>query len=47
VLDRCSEQGWLVIEAMAYEENKIAQYFYRSHGLTPQPWVHFQRRVDR
>jgi GNAT superfamily N-acetyltransferase len=47
VLDRCREQGWLVIEAMAYEENKIAQYFYGSHGFTPQPWIHLQRRVDR
>jgi len=46
VLDRCREQGWLVIEVMAYEENKTAQYFYGSHGFTPRPWVHFCRRVD-
>jgi GNAT superfamily N-acetyltransferase len=46
VLDRCREQGWLVIEAMAYEENKTAQYFYGSHGFTPEPWVHLSRRVD-
>ena len=46
VLDRCREQGWLAIEAMAYEENKVARYFYGSHGFTPQPWVHFCRQVD-
>jgi hypothetical protein len=32
---------------MAFQENKMAQYFYGSHGFTPQPWVHFCRRVDR
>jgi GNAT superfamily N-acetyltransferase len=47
VLDRCREQGWLVVEAMAFQENKTAQYFYGSHGFTPQPWIHFCRRVDR
>jgi len=47
VLDRCREQGWLVVEAMAFQENETAQYFYGSHGFTPQPWVHFCRRVDR
>ena len=47
VLDRCREQGWLVVEAMAFQENEMAQYFYGSHGFTPQPWVHFCRRVDR
>ena len=47
VLDRCREQGWLAIEAMADAENKVAQYFYGSHGFIPQPWVHLQRRVDR
>jgi GNAT superfamily N-acetyltransferase len=47
VLDRCREQGWLVVEAMAFQENKTAQYFYGAHGFTPQPWVHLCRRVDR
>ena len=47
VLDRCREQGWLVIEAMADAENKVAQYFYGSHGFTPEPWVHLSRRVGR
>ena len=47
VLDRCREQGWLVVEAMAFQENETAQYFYGAHGFTPQPWVHFCRRVDR
>jgi len=46
VLDRCREQGWLVIEAMANEENEVARYFYGSHGFIAEPWVHFQRRVD-
>jgi GNAT superfamily N-acetyltransferase len=47
VLDRCREQGWLVVEAMAFQENETAQYFYGAHGFTPQPWVHLCRRVDR
>ena len=47
VLDRCRERGWLTIEAMADAENRMAQYFYGSHGFVPQPWVHLQRRVDR
>ena len=46
VLNRCREQGWLVIEAMANEENEVARYFYGSHGFIAEPWVHFQRRVD-
>jgi GNAT superfamily N-acetyltransferase len=47
VLDRCREQGWLAIEAIADEENKVVQYFYSSHGFVPERWVHLQRRVDR
>jgi GNAT superfamily N-acetyltransferase len=47
VLDRCREQGWLAIEAIADEENKVVQYFYGSHGFAPERWVHLQRRVDR
>jgi GNAT superfamily N-acetyltransferase len=46
VLDRCREQGWLAIEAMANEENKMAQYFYGAHGFVLQPWLHLSRRVD-
>ena len=47
VLDRCREQGWLAIEAIADEENKVAQYFYGSHGFAPERWVHLRRRMDR
>ena len=47
VLDRCREQGWLAIEAIADEENKVVQYLYGSHGFAPERWVHLQRRVDR
>lgn len=43
VLDRCREQGWLAIEAMADEKNKMAQYFYGSHGFVPARWVHLRR----
>jgi GNAT superfamily N-acetyltransferase len=46
VLDRCREQGWLAIEAIADEENKVVQYFYGSHGFTPERWVHLRRRLD-
>jgi GNAT superfamily N-acetyltransferase len=47
VLDRCREQGWLAIEALADEENKVVQYFYGSHGFAPQRWVHLRRQVER
>ena len=46
VLDRCHKQGWLAIEAIADEENKVVQYFYRSHGFVPERWVHLRRRLD-
>jgi GNAT superfamily N-acetyltransferase len=47
VLDRCRQQGWLAIEAIADEENKVVQYFYRSHGFDPERWVHLRRRIER
>jgi GNAT superfamily N-acetyltransferase len=47
VLDRCREQGWLAVEALADEGNKVVQYFYRSHGFVPERWVHLRRRLDR
>jgi GNAT superfamily N-acetyltransferase len=47
VVDRCREQGWLAIETIADEENKVVQYFYGSHGFAPERWVHLRRRLDR
>ncbi|NIO68147.1 MAG: GNAT family N-acetyltransferase [Anaerolineae bacterium] len=47
MLDRCREQGWLAIEAIADEENKVVQYFYGSHGFAPERWVHLRRQVGR
>ena len=47
VLDRCREQGWLAIEAIADEKNKVVQYFYGSHGFVPERWVHLRRQIDR
>jgi GNAT superfamily N-acetyltransferase len=47
VLDRCRERGWLAIEAVADEENKVVQYFYGSHGFVPERWVHLRRQMDR
>ena len=46
VLERCREQGWLAIETIADEENKVVQYFYGSHGFVPERWVHLRRRLD-
>ena len=47
VLDYCRQQGWLAIEAIADEENKVVQHFYGSHGFAPERWVHLRRWVDR
>jgi GNAT superfamily N-acetyltransferase len=47
VLERCRKQGWLAIEAIADEGNKVVQYFYGSHGFAPERWVHLRRQLDR